>query len=184
MADLPNPRDVRIIYYPEPRLRQVSLPVGRVGDFHRDLVKRMVELMAEAVGVGLAANQVGWTERLVVISVTGKPEDAVAFINPKIIEMKGAVTDSEGCLSVPGIRSRVRRAEKVKVSAMRLDGQPVELEAEGIYARVWQHEVDHLDGMLFVDKVGMASKVVIAHRLHRLEKAFEEAGRNPATAGK
>lgn len=175
MADLPNPRDLRIIYYPEPRLRQVASPIARVESFHRDLVKRMIDVMIEAVGVGLAANQVGWLERLVVISASGKPEEAEAFINPNIIGKRGAITETEGCLSVPGVRSKVRRAEHLKVSATRLDGQPVEIEVGGLLARVWQHEIDHIDGILFIDKVGMASKVVIAHRLHRLEKAYEEA---------
>jgi peptide deformylase len=175
MVELPNLREMRIICYPEPRLRQVAAPIAKVESFHRDLARRMAELMIEAAGVGLAANQVGWTERLVVISVTGKAEDAHAFINPRIISRRGSATESEGCLSVPGVRSKVRRAEHVQVVASRLDGQTVEVEADGTHARVWQHEIDHLDGMLFVDKVGMASKVVIAYRLHRLEKAYEEA---------
>ena len=175
MFDYPNLDKLRIVHYPEPRLSQTASPIVQPEAFHRELAERMVELMVEATGVGLASNQVGWLERLIVISPSGEPGKAEGYLNPRLLKRTGTVVDSEGCLSVPGVRAKVARAEHVLVAARRLDGEEVTLEASGYVARAWQHEIDHLNGLLFVEKVGPAARVMIASRLRRLEKAWREA---------
>jgi peptide deformylase len=174
MSKHPDPDNVRILHYPAPQLRQPASAVEAVSSFHREMAERMDELMREAVGVGLAANQVGWLERVVALNLTGEPGKTEIYINPRIISKTGEMKDEEGCLSLPGVRGKVVRAEEVTVAAQRLDGQPVEIQATGLLARAWQHEMDHLDGMLFVDRLGTASKIVVGSRLRRLEKEYDE----------
>jgi len=174
MSDYPKLEKLRILHYPAPPLAERASPVAEPETFHRELGERMVELMVEAMGLGLAANQVGRLERLIVLSPTGEPDKAQVYLNPRIIERSGRVTDAEGCLSVPGVRAKVTRAERVVVAARRLDGEQVTLEATGYTARAWQHEIDHLDGLLFIQKVGPAARVVIAPRLKHLERVWRE----------
>ena len=172
MSKLPDLEKLRIICYPEPLLRKTAQPVKKVEGFQRDLAHRMAQLMAEAAGIGLAANQVGWLERIVVVSISGEPTKAEAYINPRIVAKSGSVIDCEGCLSVPGAKGKVRRAEEVTVVATRLDGQEAEIQAKGLLARAWQHEIDHLDGLLFLDKLSPASKIAIASNLRKLEEEY------------
>lgn len=134
---------------PDPVLRQKARPVQRVTRRHRRLIEDMKETMYAAPGVGLAANQVGVLERIIVVD----PGDQfLALINPEIVAAEGVDVDVEGCLSIPGVTGYVERAASIRVRGLDERGRAVELEAEGYLARIIQHEVDHLDGVLFIDK--------------------------------
>ncbi|AUL98787.1 MAG TPA: peptide deformylase [Pseudothauera hydrothermalis] len=140
-----------ILRYPDPRLHTRAEPVTVIDDEIRTLVRDMAETMYEAPGIGLAATQVNVHKRVVVIDVSEDRSALMAFINPEIIERHGEQVCEEGCLSVPGIYEKVTRAERVKVRALNGEGQPFELEAEGLLAVCIQHELDHLDGKVFVE---------------------------------
>lgn len=140
-----------ILRYPDPRLHKRAAPVAKVDDAIRKLVDDMAETMYEAPGIGLAATQVDEHRRVVVIDVTEDKSGLMAFINPEILERSGEQVCEEGCLSVPGIYEKVTRAERVRVRALGRDGEPFELEAEGLLAVCIQHELDHLDGKVFVE---------------------------------
>lgn len=140
-----------ILRYPDPRLHKRAAPVAKVDDAIRKLIDDMAETMYEAPGIGLAATQVDEHRRVVVIDVTEDKSGLMAFINPEILERSGEQVCEEGCLSVPGIYEKVTRAERVRVRALGRDGEPFELEAEGLLAVCIQHELDHLDGKVFVE---------------------------------
>lgn len=138
-----------IVKRDDPQLREKSKTVKKITPNVMKLVKNMAETMYDAHGVGLAAPQVGVLKRVIVIDVG---EGIIALINPEIIEACGEQTDSEGCLSCPGLLGEVSRANKVKVKGLTPEGKEVILEGEGLLARAFQHEIDHLDGILFIDK--------------------------------
>ncbi|WP_068635651.1 peptide deformylase [Thauera butanivorans] len=140
-----------ILRYPDPRLHTIAQPVESVDDEIRQLVADMAETMYEAPGIGLAATQVNVHERVVVIDVSEDRTDLIALINPEILERSGEQVCEEGCLSVPGIYEKVTRAERVKVRAQDEKGQWREIEADGLLAVCIQHEIDHLDGKVFVE---------------------------------
>lgn len=140
-----------ILRYPDPRLHTRAAPVAQVDDSIRQLVKDMAETMYEAPGIGLAATQVDVHKRVVVIDVSEDRSDLRVFINAEILEKSGEHIGEEGCLSVPGIYESVRRAERVRVKALDADGKPFELEADGLLAVCIQHELDHLEGKVFVE---------------------------------
>lgn len=140
-----------ILHYPDPRLHTKASPVAEVTDELRTLIRDMAETMYEAPGVGLAATQVNVHKRIVVIDVSEDKTGLRAYINPEIIARSGEQVCEEGCLSVPGIYEKVTRAERVKVRALDEQGKPFELEAEGLLAVCIQHEIDHLDGKVFVE---------------------------------
>lgn len=140
-----------ILRYPDPRLHRRAVPVKAVDQRIRQLVADMAETMYEAPGIGLAATQVNVHERVIVIDVSEDKSDLMAFINPEILVREGEQTCEEGCLSVPGIYESVTRAERVKVRALDAKGQSFELEADGLLAVCIQHEIDHLDGKVFVE---------------------------------
>jgi peptide deformylase len=140
-----------ILRYPDPRLHRRAVPVKAVDQRIRQLVADMAETMYEAPGIGLAATQVNVHERVIVIDVSEDKSDLMAFINPEILAREGEQTCEEGCLSVPGIYESVTRAERVKVRALDAKGQSFELEADGLLAVCIQHEIDHLDGKVFVE---------------------------------
>lgn len=140
-----------ILHYPDPRLHTKAKPVAAVDDRIRQLVQDMAETMYAAPGVGLAATQVNVHERLVVIDVSEDKTQLRALINPEIIERRGEQVCEEGCLSVPGIYEEVSRAEWVRVRALNEQGEVVEFEADGLLAVCVQHELDHLDGKVFVE---------------------------------
>lgn len=145
-----------ILKYPDPKLREVAVPVEKIDDEIRQLVDDMAETMYAAPGVGLAANQVGVNLRIFVIDTAAEDEPSQfhAFINPEILELKGTQKWTEGCLSFPGVSEDIKRAEWVRVRALGVDGNPFELEADGLMAVAVQHENDHLNGVLMIDKVG------------------------------
>ncbi|HPE03177.1 MAG TPA: peptide deformylase [Thauera sp.] len=140
-----------ILRYPDPRLHTVATPVARVDDEVRKLIADMAETMYEAPGIGLAATQVDVHKRIVVIDVSEDKSGLMALINPEILERSGEQVCEEGCLSVPGIYEKVSRAERVKVRALNEKGEPFEFEADGLLAVCVQHEIDHLDGKVFVE---------------------------------
>ena len=172
-----------ILEYPDPRLRTKAQPVAAVDDAIRQLVDDLLETMYSAKGVGLAATQVDVHQRVVVTDVSPERNDPRVFINPQIIERDGSVEAEEGCLSVPGVFDTLRtRAEKVRVRALGRDGQPFELEAEGLLAVCIQHEIDHLDGKLFVDYLSELKRSRIRKKLEkeRRERVPAEAARSRA----
>jgi peptide deformylase len=147
---------LQIIHYPHPTLRHVSRPLTRVDAELKRMVAEMFELMYEHEGVGLAANQVDLPYRLFISNVEGNPkakESESVFINPVIVKGSGQHEREEGCLSLPGIYAPVVRKEKVTVQAYNLAGEEITGELDGLFARVVQHEIDHLDGRLFIDRL-------------------------------
>ncbi len=158
-----------ILTYPDPRLREKAEPVEVVDDEIRALVEDMAETMYDAPGVGLAANQIGVLKRVFVIDIADEdePSDLKVFINPEIIEKDGVQSWNEGCLSFPGVAEEIKRAERVKVRALDAQGQPFELEADGLMAVAIQHENDHLDGVLMVDKFGAVKRRLIGRKVAR-----------------
>jgi len=163
-----------ILTYPHPILKSVAQPVSEVTDEIRKLVEDMAETMYAAPGVGLAANQVGVLKRIFVIDVAGEdePSDLKVFINPEIVEMDGEQLFSEGCLSFPGASEDIKRAKTLKVRALDAQGNAFELEADGLLAVAVQHENDHLNGVLMIDKVGTLKKRKISRQV---QKALAEA---------
>ena len=147
---------MRIIRYPHTTLRHKSKELRRVDAELQKMIRQMFDLMYEEDGIGLAANQVDLPYRLFIINVKGDPaakEEEMVFINPTITQQKGMAEDREGCLSLPDIFAPVRRPEKVVISAYDARGQEVNYQMDGMYARAVQHEYDHLDGILFLDRV-------------------------------
>jgi len=144
-----------ILVFPDPFLARKATRVAAVNDRIRTLISDMFETMYAAEGVGLAATQVGVGKRVVVLDVS--PVDGtiapVAVVNPEIVSRDGSVTGVEGCLSVPGVQGEVRRAETVEVRGMDEQGNPLRIQAAGILSRALQHEIDHLDGILFIDRL-------------------------------
>lgn len=160
-------RDIRI--YPDPVLEQPSEPVRQLNDEIRKLAARMCEAMHAAKGIGLAACQLGVTLRLIVLSAGSEIPQDIALVNPEIIEKSGSSVAEEGCLSFPGVTGKVPRSEKIKVRYLSLDGTVTELSAEMLLARVIQHELDHLDGILFIDKMSPAERIVLQKKLREMK---------------
>jgi len=158
-----------ILKYPDPRLRHVAQPVEHVTDATRKLVEDMAETMYAATGCGLAATQVGVDARIFVIDVAAEGEDSnlQVFINPEIVQRDGIQIWEEGCLSFPGASEEIRRAEKVKVKALDQFGKPFELEATGLLAIAIQHENDHLDGVLMIDKLNALKRRLVSRKVTR-----------------
>lgn len=161
-----------ILRYPDPRLHKVALEVSRVDDNIRKLIKDMAQTMYAAPGIGLAAPQVDVHKRIIVMDITETRDQLRAFINPRLLEASGEAECEEGCLSVPGIYEKVRRAERVKVSALDERGEPFTLEAEGLLAVCLQHEMDHLEGKVFVEYLSRLKQQRI---LGKLKKQLSQA---------
>ena len=156
-----------ILEFPDPRLRKKAAPVEAVDDALRVLIDDMFETMYEAPGIGLAATQVDVHRRFLVADVSNEQTEPYALINPKILEKNGVIVTDEGCLSVPGFYEAVERAEHIRVTFLDRDGEEVEMETEGMLAVCIQHEIDHLDGKLFVDYLSEAKRQRIRKRLER-----------------
>ncbi len=154
-----------ILEFPDPRLRKTASRVSTVDDDLRTLIDDMFETMYAAPGIGLAATQVDIHKRLLIADVSADQTDPHALINPEIIEKDGVIVTEEGCLSVPGYYEEVQRAEHIRVHFQNRDGEQVEMEVEGLLAVCIQHEVDHLDGRLFVDYLSEAKRQQIRKRL-------------------
>lgn len=140
-----------ILHYPDPRLRTVAKPVEQVDDSVRQMVKDMFETMYDAPGIGLAATQINHHQRIIVIDISESKNQPLCLINPEIIEKDGEIDWEEGCLSVPNYYECVKRANHIKVRALNEQGESFEIEADELLGVCIQHEIDHLDGILFVD---------------------------------
>lgn len=154
-----------ILRYPDPRLHKKAAPVAHVDDAIRRLAADMAETMYAAPGIGLAATQVDRHIRLVVIDASEDKSQLLTLINPEILERSGECEGEEGCLSVPGIYETVKRSAQVKVRALGLDGAAFELEAEGLLAVCIQHEIDHLEGKVFVEYLSQLKQTRIRNKL-------------------
>jgi peptide deformylase len=166
---------MQIVHYPHPALRWKSSDVTRIDDQLRGIVREMFDLMYQAKGIGLAANQVALPVRVFIMNPSGEPADKDAemvFINPEIVTRKGSELGEEGCLSIPEVYSEVRRAKEIVVEAYDLDGQGFELTIDELPARVIQHETDHLDGVMFTDRVSESALRELEPVLSDFESVF------------
>lgn len=162
-----------ILRYPDERLHTVAQTVENVDDEIRTLVRDMAETMYAAPGIGLAATQVDVHKRVIVIDVSEARDELLVLINPEIVSSEGEQEYEEGCLSVPGIYDYVTRAEKVKVRALDEHGQPFEREASGLLAVCIQHEIDHLDGKVFVEYLSRLKQTRIRAKLQKQQKQLQ-----------
>ena len=167
--------DLRIILYPDPRLKKQSSRVEVIDDNLKQLASRMFELMRKARGVGLAAPQVGHNIRLFVMNHTGKPEDDRVYVNPVLSDAAGEEEAEEGCLSLPGINIDVNRSHTLRMQAQTIDGQPIDEVGEDYIARIWQHETDHLNGILLLDRMGPMAKIAHRKTIKELESKWADA---------
>ncbi len=161
---------LKIRIFGEPVLRKKVRPVKKITPAHGEILSKMAQLMYAESGIGLAASQVGINESLIVVDIgTG----LYKLINPKIVYKEGHQAIEEGCLSVPGVSIKVKRAQKVRIKAMDLDSQAITIEAEGLLACVFQHEIDHLNGKLIIDYASLLEKLNIRKKLKGLKKKAE-----------
>lgn len=168
---------LKIINYPHPTLTRPSKPLKRVDADLCRMVREMFDLMytKEHRGIGLAANQVDLPYRLFIINLTSDPaakDEEFVFINPVLSHPKGSSEAEEGCLSLPGLFAQVRRPEKIRINAYNLSGEEVIYEVDDLFARAVQHETDHLDGVLFIDRLAPTAKLAIGDKLRELEIDF------------
>jgi peptide deformylase len=182
------PAPLKIVQYPHPALRYKARPLTAIDDKVRRVAAAMLALMYENRGLGLAANQVALPYQLLVMNYAGDPEQRDkegVFINPVILERKGSMEGDEGCLSFPDLFQKVRRARTCKVQAYDLQGRLLELEVSELPSRLWQHEVDHLHGELYIDKMGPIGKLASRSALRDFERIFrkaQEKGEEPSDA--
>lgn len=163
-----------VIKWPDPRLKKPSEPVTTFGEHLGKLASRMFELMRHYKGVGLAAPQVGLNLRLFVINPTGNPEDDRVYVNPVLSDPDGGDEKEEGCLSLPDINVNIARPTTLKIRAQDLLGQPFEQVATGFITRVWQHENDHLDGRLIIDRMSPVARMTHRKIFKKLEEEYAE----------
>ncbi len=169
---------LHIVQYPHPVLRTVSKPLERLDQNFQNTIRGMFELMYAARGIGLAANQVGLPFRFFILNLMAdpaQPEHEQVFINPEIVKRHSGDEAEEGCLSLPNLYGKVHRAKRVRVKSYNLKGELVEIDADGLHARAIQHEMDHLDGKLFIDYLGVLTRASLAKQIRQFEKEFTEA---------
>lgn len=166
--------ELKIIHWPDPRLKKVSQSVKEFTPALKDLALRMLEVMREARGVGLAAPQVGKNIRMFVISPTGEPDDFRIYVNPILSDAEGEEEAEEGCLSLPTINVQINRSKIVRMQAQDLEGKPFEQVESGYVARIWQHENDHLNGILITDRMGLGDKLKYRRTLREMEEKYAE----------
>ncbi|MEZ4216083.1 MAG: peptide deformylase [Myxococcota bacterium] len=175
-----------VLKFPDPRLKRVSEPVGDVTDALRELARDMCEVMYDEPGIGLAAPQVGEAVRLIVVDTEwtedGVERSPLVVVNPVLSHPEGKIVWTEGCLSVPDFQADVERAERITLTGTDLDGNAIEERAEGLRAVCFQHELDHLDGVLFIDRISRLKRsMYVKRRKKQLRFEEEEAG---ATSGR
>jgi peptide deformylase len=169
---------MKIIHYPHPALRHAGKAVTTIDKDLRLQIGQMMDCMYEAKGLGLAAPQVALPYQLLVMNVTGDPnqkEREEIYLNPVIVDRKGVMDGEEGCLSFPGLFQKVRRAKTIKIHAYDLKGKMVEKVVSDLESRAWQHEIDHLNGVLFIDKMGILAKLASRGSLRSFEYDFKKA---------
>ncbi len=169
-----------VLQFPDKRLRQVSRPIDAVTDEIRALAADMLEVIYDEPGIGLAAPQLGEPVRLIVVDTEWTEEGAerspLVLVNPELHDPEGKVVWNEGCLSVPDFQAEVERAERVRLTARDLEGRPLEIRAEGLRAVCFQHEIDHLDGLLFIDRISRLKRnLYVQRRKKQLRREVEEA---------
>lgn len=160
-----------ILYLPDPRLRLVAKAVEVFDEALQVLIEDMFDTMYDARGVGLAAPQIGISLRLSVIDVIGDKSNQLVIINPEMVSSQGEKQFDEGCLSVPGVYDRVLRSEKVRVKALDRQGKPIEIETDGLLAECLQHEIDHLNGKLFIDLLSPLKRTMARKKLEKFKRA-------------
>jgi len=165
----------QVVLFPDPVLRTPAEPIMEIDSTVRQIAERMIEMMYEAKGVGLAGQQVGLTKRIVALDISEKHNNGFVYINPVITEQTGSCTAEEGCLSLPGITAKVTRAEAVRIKAYDLKGNELTVYARDLEARAWQHELDHLDGRLIIDYMSPLARIKAAPRLRELKREYEQA---------
>ncbi len=171
----------KIVHYPHPALRHKSKAVTSIDRQLHLQIGEMKELMYQAKGLGLAAPQVALPFQLLVMNITGdpkQPDREEVYLNPQIVERKGVMEDEEGCLSFPGLYQNLRRSQTIKVRAYNLKGELVEKVVSDLESRAWQHEIDHLNGVLFIDMMGPVAKCLARSSVKNFEKVFREAQKN------
>jgi peptide deformylase len=171
------PVKMELVYYPDPRLHEASKPVRDIAAL-KDLLPEMFELMYRHRGIGLAGVQAGVMQRVIVANITGDPQQKAeerVFINPEVVGKSGEVREPEGCLSLPGIEAILLRSETLTVQVTNLDGKRQEFRASGLFAKLFQHEIDHLDGILIWDKMSAAEKKQWGPIVRELEHDFKRA---------
>lgn len=167
-----DPEQLVIVNYPHDVLHQKAQPIEAVTDEVKAVAKKMIELMHQAPGIGLAAPQVGLPWRMFVANPTGEPDDDRVYINPKLSGAAGSnAARDEGCLSLPGITVEVTRPSAITIRAINQDGQAFEESADDLLARIWQHEYDHLDGILIIDKMSPMDRMANKRAIRDLEEA-------------
>lgn len=178
-----DPTTLRLVQYPDPRLRRKGAAVTRFDSDVAAVARRMLDLMRAHRGVGLAAPQVGLPIRLFVMNETDDPARDLVFVNPVVTQREGVAEAVEGCLSLPGVDVTVRRAASCRIAACDLSGRPFEMEARELVARIWQHETDHLDGVLIIDKMGPTDEIANRKTLAALETDYHASHPGPARTG-
>jgi peptide deformylase len=170
-----------VLQFPDKRLRGVAKPIDAVTDEIRSLAAEMLEVMYDEPGIGLAAPQLGEPLRLIVVDTDWTEEEAernpLVLINPELHDPEGGIVWNEGCLSVPDFQAEVERAERIRLTATDLEGRSLEIRAEGLQAVCFQHEVDHLDGVLFIDRISRLKRnLYVQRRKKQLRREAEESG--------
>ncbi len=166
---------LEILEFPDPRLRRVAKPVDAVGDDERILAQAMIETMYAARGIGLASTQVNDVRRVFVMDVSDGHNDPQVFFNPEILERDGEQVCEEGCLSIPGVTAEVQRAARVRVKALDAQGQPFEVDLDGLAAVCIQHEIDHLDGKVFFDRLSPLKRRMMQKKYEK-QRQLESEG--------
>jgi len=168
-----------VLQFPDPRLKKVSEPISEVTDAIRELAADLCDVMYDEPGIGLAAPQVGEAVRLIVVDTEWTEDDRernpLVLLNPEIVEREGRITWTEGCLSVPDFTADVERAARVTLRALELDRKPVEIEAEELQAVCFQHEIDHLDGVLFIDRISRLKRSLYVSKRKKALREEAEA---------
>jgi peptide deformylase len=173
---------LEMVYYPDPRLRERSKEITKIPAELKKQIPEMFEVMYRHRGIGLAGPQVGVLQRIIVANIKGDPKEKETervFINPQIVKKSGTMNEEEGCLSLPGLNAKIKRSSDLVVQFFDLDGQAWEMEVDGLYAKLFQHEIDHLDGVLMIDKMSAADLKAWKPLLAEMEEDFM-AGRAPA----
>ncbi len=163
--------DVKV--YPDPVLKIKAKPIEEIDAEICRIAEEMLDTMYDYCGIGLAAPQVGLSIRLMVLDVAGERTGERVFINPRIVEEDGETLEEEGCLSFPDVMGKIVRSKNIKVIAYNLKGEELEMEADGLLGRAWQHEIDHLNGRLFIDRMAPASTIAIQQKLKELELTYQ-----------
>jgi len=152
--------------YPDPILKKKTERVSEITNETKKLIQDMKETMEKNQGVGLAANQVGIDERIIVVKTGTKPGDFLALVNPRILEKSRKIEmGEEGCLSIPGLFLNIKRAKKIEIEGIKEDGEKIKIEAEGLLARIFQHEIDHIEGILIIDRLPFFQRLKIKKKL-------------------